>query len=136
MIRRFPVGTRYIVSLAILMVVLVMFVAACAGDQGGGGDPADAVEKYLTAKVAGDADGVRALLCSAMEADLDREANSFASVDAELDGMDCQRDGDTDVVRCAGKIVAVYGTENMDFPLGAYSVVQEGGEWKWCGETG
>jgi hypothetical protein len=93
------------------------------------------VEKYLTAKVAGDADGVKALLCSSMEGDLDREANSFASVDASLVDMDCKRDGSSDVVRCTGKITAVYGTENMDFPLGAYKVVQEGGDWKWCGET-
>ncbi|MBI5668210.1 MAG: hypothetical protein HZC41_09405 [Chloroflexi bacterium] len=132
----FAVGTRYIVSLQVLMLVLVLLLAACAGGEAGGGDPADAVEKYLTSKVAGDADGVKALLCSAMEADLDREANSFAAVDASLEGMDCQRDGSSDVVRCAGKIVAVYGTENMDFPLGAYKVVQEGGEWKWCGEAG
>lgn len=140
MTKRQNAGTRYISSLPMKLVFLMalllpLLLSACAGGQGGG-DPADAVEKYLTAKIAGDAEGVKALLCSAMEADLDREANSFAAVDAELEGMDCQREGSTDVVRCAGKIVAVYGTEAMDFPLTAYAVVQEGGDWKWCGEAG
>src|SRR5512145_215368 len=125
------VSLRKIIGVSLLLVLLL---AACAGDSGGG-DPAAAVEQYLTAKVAGDAEGVKGLLCSAMESNLDREASSFAAVEAKLEDMKCQRDGSTDVVRCEGKIVATYGTENMDFPLGAYQVVQEGGAWKWCGEA-
>jgi len=112
----------------------VMTLAACS--TGGAGDPAQVVERYLEAKVKADAQTVRSLLCSEMEADLERESMTFASVtDVKLEGMVCVRDDDTNTVRCQGKIVATYGTEKTDFPLVAYRVVQEDGEWKWCGET-
>jgi hypothetical protein len=39
------------------------------------------------------------------------------------------------VVDCQGKIVALYGAEQTEFPLGAYRIVLEDGQWKWCGET-
>jgi len=109
-----------------------MVAAACTSS---GGDPAKTVEDYLTAKVAGDETTLRGLLCSSMEADLQREAESFAGLDAKLEGMSCQRQGDSDVVTCSGQIVATYGTENTSFPLTSYKVVQEDGEWKWCGEA-
>jgi hypothetical protein len=111
-----------------------MILAACSTQ--GGGDPVRAVERYLTAKVEGDGETLRGLLCSAMEADLRREASSFASVDAQLEGMTCTRSGDSDVVTCSGQIVATYGAEQTEFPLTSYRVVQEDGEWKWCGEAG
>jgi hypothetical protein len=117
------------------LIVLALVLAACGGSSGGG-DPADAVERYLQAKVSGDGDTVLALLCSEMESAADREANSFTSVaDAKIEGMECTRDGDSEVVRCTGKITAVYGTEATEFPLASYRVVEEDGEWKWCGET-
>ena len=34
-----------------------------------------------------------------------------------------------------GRIVALYGTEETEFPLVSYRVVEEDGEWKWCGEA-
>ncbi len=111
---------------------LLLIVAACTSSAG---DPAKAVEQYLTAKVAGDETTLRGLLCSSMESDLQREVTSFQGLDATLDGMSCQRQSDTNVVTCTGKIVAVYGTENTEFPLTSYSVVQEDGQWKWCGEA-
>jgi len=117
-----------------VLIVLAMVLTACAAS--GAADPARNVEKYLQAKVKGDATAMRALLCSKMEAQLDQEATTFKGVvGVNIDGMACQRDGNSDVVRCQGKIVALYGTEKMDFPLVAYKVVQEDGEWKYCGET-
>jgi hypothetical protein len=111
-------------------------LAALTACSGGGGDPAGAVEKYLQAKIHGDADALRALLCSAMEADLERETQTFISVsEVRLEGMSCERVGDGDKVACQGKIVALYGTEQTEFPLVSYRVVQEDGEWKWCGEA-
>jgi len=116
------------------IVLSMMALAACS--SGGAGDPAKTVEQYLQAKVSADAEAIRGLLCSEMEADLERESMTFAGlVDVKLEGMACVRDGDTNTVRCQGKIVATYGTEKTDFPLVAYRVVQEDGEWKWCGET-
>jgi hypothetical protein len=113
--------------------MLLMF-AACA-PSAGGGDPAKVVEQYLTAKAAADEAAMRPLLCSAMEADLGREASSFASLEVKVEGMSCQRQGDSNVVTCAGKYVVTYGTEASDFPFSSYSVVQEDGAWKWCGEA-
>ena len=125
-------------ALLLLPAVVVMFAAACGGGGGGNtaGDPADTVERYLTAKVGRDAETVRSLLCSEMEAMLERETRAFDSVsDAHLEGMDCAAEGDGTTVRCTGKIVASYGAENTEFQLTAYRVVEEDGEYKWCGEA-
>jgi hypothetical protein len=79
---------------------------------------------------------VRRLLCTGREADYDIEITTFEGVsNARIEGMACARAGNTDVVRCQGKIVADYGDEQNEFPLTAYRVVQESGEWKWCGEA-
>ena len=119
-----------------ILAALASLIALTACSTGGAGDPAQIVEKYLEAKVRVDAQTIRSLLCSEMEADLERESMTFVSVtDVKLEGMVCVRDGDINTVRCQGKIVATYGTEKTDFPLVAYRVVQEDGEWKWCGET-
>jgi len=118
----------------ILLFSLVILMVAC--DEAGAGDPAETVEKYMQAKVEGDVDGIRALLCSEMEQFLERESNTFATVaGASIEDMECTAEGDGEVVRCAGKIVALYGTEEQEFPLVAYRTVQEAGEWKWCGEA-
>lgn len=116
-----------------LLVLAALFFAACSG---GGDDPAETVEQYLQAKVEGNGEQIRALLCSEMEMFLDRESHTFDSVSGvELEDMACQRNGESDVVRCDGRIVALYGTEETEFPLVAYRVVEEDGEWKWCGEA-
>jgi hypothetical protein len=114
--------------------LLLTILAAC----GSASDDAavQTVEQYLTAKVTGDTQTVTALLCSALEVNLMREANAFTSVtDARIEGMDCRKDANSSSVTCAGKIVALYGTEQTEFQLSSYAVVQEDGEWKWCGET-
>ena len=122
-------------SLLLFLIILALILTACATETGG--DPAAAVERYLQAKIEGDSETLRQLLCLPMEADLQREAASFASVtEVEIEGMACERVGDSDTVQCSGEIVALYGTENASFPLTTYRVVQEDGEWKWCGEAG
>jgi len=121
-----------IISISALFLLLILLLAAC----GGGGDPAQTVEDYLQAKVTGDADTIRALLCAEMEASLEREIQTFATVSGvELEGMACTYDEAGGRVSCDGRIVALYGTEETEFPLTNYRVVQEDGEWKWCGET-
>ncbi len=111
---------------------LGLLLTACNGS----GDPAKTVEQYLQAKVDGNEKVIRQLLCSQKEADAFQEINAFTSVTgAHIEGMSCQRLDDSDVVRCDGKIVALYGKEETDFPLSSYRVVQEDGEWKWCGEA-
>jgi hypothetical protein len=129
-------------KLTLLWLLILLALAAC----GGGGDEtaadpaARAVESYLTAKVAGDEDAIRAGLCSEMEAVLERELRTFESVaDARIEGMRCAADNATaaspQTVRCTGQIVATYGTEDTTFPLAAYRAVEEDGVWRWCGES-
>ena len=120
-----------------LAALAVALLAACGGgDTGGGDDPAArAVEDYLDAKVRGDEEAIRAGLCSEMESVLERELHTFDTVSGvHIDNMSCASDG-PEVVRCSGQIVALYGTEETTFPLGAYRVVQEDGVYRWCGET-
>lgn len=130
-----------------MMSAAALALAACGGtttpesappaatQSAPGEDAAQAVEMYLTAKVAGDRDAMAQVLCSSLESRLDAEALSFNAVEASIEGMRCSTDADGSSVTCEGRIVAVYGAENRDFPLGRYSVVEEDGAWKWCGEA-
>jgi len=111
---------------------LVLLLAACDA-AAPGTDAAQVVEQYLQAKVAADGEALRPLLCADLEADFEREANSFSGVEASIEGLACTQDSDSDTVSCDGTIVAVYDGENRDFPLTRYRVVQEDGAWKWCG---
>lgn len=117
----------------VFLVAAMLFLVACAGGEG---DPVTTVQDYLQAKVDSDADTIGRLLCSEMEAVLERETRTFDSVsDATIEGMSCAFDG-ANTVACDGRIVALYGTEETEFQLASYRVVQEDGEWKWCGEVG
>jgi hypothetical protein len=115
-----------------ILTALIFALAACAP-----GDPARTVEQYLRAKVEGDADAMRPLLCAEMETGLVDEVRTFETVSGvNINDMVCTRDSDADSVTCTGEIVATYGTENTTFDLTTYRVVQEDGEWKYCGEAG
>jgi hypothetical protein len=127
-------------KLILVMILAAVVLTACNGGTqsaapSGGDAAAKAVEAYLTAKVKVDQDGVRKLLCSEKEKDAETEATTFLGVtEPKIEGMKCTSIGDNKV-KCDGKITAQYGTEKNEFPLVTYRVVQEDGEWKWCGET-
>ena len=119
----------------VLTLAALFLLTACASTQTS--DPADAVERYLEAKIKGDREVMQELLCLPMEGDLTREAASFSSVtNARIENMQCEHTSGTDIVQCTGQIIATYGTEDSTFDLASYRVVQEDGEWKWCGEAG
>ena len=118
-----------------ILFIVTLSLVSCGGGESGGGDPAQAVEAYLQAKVSSDEATIRSLLCSEMEQFVDREIHTFDSVqDASIEGMACT-DAGNGRVTCEGTIIALYGTEETEFPLTNYQAVQEDGEWKWCGET-
>jgi hypothetical protein len=118
-----------------LLLFVVIILAACS--SGSGGDPAASVENYLQAKADSDGETIRQLLCSEMESVIEREIRTFESVsDVRIEGMACEQGSDPSIVNCAGKIVATYGAEDTEFPLSSYRVIEEDGEWKWCGEAG
>ncbi len=119
----------------VVLLLLVMFAAAACSSSSGT-DPAQTVEKYMQAKADADADTISQLLCSEIENVLERESRTFESVSGvHIEDMTCQQVGESEVVTCQGTIVATYGTEDMEFPLASYRVVEEDGEWKWCGEA-
>jgi hypothetical protein len=117
-----------------LLIAFALVAAACAADA-----PEDAVTGYWEAVVSGDETAARNLSCAANESEAQTRTASLGSLDARLEGMNCTAGGALDdggtQVTCEGAIVITYGTEDQELPLGNYKVVQEGGEWRMCGET-
>jgi hypothetical protein len=116
------------------IVLLIALFAACAQHE----DPKNVVEAYFTAAVAGDADKMRSISCDEWEAQADRQAQSFRTVQSTLQGMQCGKsgeDGSYTLVTCQGAIVMDYNGEQREFPLETYRVIQEDGTWHFCGEA-
>lgn len=121
--------------------LLILFVAtalltACSSSNSDA--PAKAVENYLNALVAKDAERLPTLVCGDWEDDALIELDSFQAVTASLENVSCNQtgtDGDTALVNCAGDIVASYNGEDqrLDLSVRTYQVVQEGGDWLVCG---
>ncbi|NWF68814.1 MAG: hypothetical protein HXY40_07000 [Chloroflexi bacterium] len=116
-----------------LIFLCLLLLTACVGQTD---NPAAMVERYLQAKVSGDEATMRTLICADMVDDLSIEVASFATVEAEIQDMACAQDAGSNTVTCSGVIAITYGTEVREFPLGTYRVVEEDGEWHWCGEAG
>lgn len=122
----------------IVLVTILSTLALTACASGNRDASAKAVEDYLDALVAKDADRLSTLSCGEWEDDALLELDSFQAVTARLDGVACEQtgtDGDTALVLCNGRIIATYNDEDQDLDLSVrtYQVVQEGGEWLVCG---
>lgn len=116
---------------------LLLVLSACSSGSNETG-AAEAIESYLQALIAKDADSLIGHSCAAWEADARLEYDSLAAVTARLEDPDCKetgQDGDATLVACTGKIVANYNGEDQDLSLSArtYRTIQEGGEWRMCG---
>lgn len=123
-------------ALQLLALALCLILVGACSTASTSNDPADVVLRYMAAKAKASIEDLRPLLCSRLESTLQQEAASFSGVEAKVEGASCSRQGDTNVVTCTGKIVAVYGLQTTEFPLSSYNVEEEDGEWKWCGEAG
>lgn len=126
---------RYSLSLLVLLLVGLL-LSACAEE----GSATGAVEDYIKAKVASDADKLADLACNAWDAQAVLDAQSFESVKAEAEDLSCSEDGtdgDYTLVTCTGQIVAEYDGETRTQDLGGttYRAIEEDGEWKMCGEV-
>jgi outer membrane lipoprotein-sorting protein len=118
------------------LLLTVSFLTGCASNNADA--PVQAVENYLNALVAKDADRLSTLSCGEWEDDALLELDSFQAVSARLEGLSCEQtgtDGDTALVLCNGNIIATYNDEDqeLDLSVRTYQVVEEGGEWLVCG---
>lgn len=124
-------GISFLLSLFFAMLLL----SACADES----SPTDAIESYLNAQVAGNADNLVKLSCAAWEAEAKTAAASFQSVDAKIEGLKCTEtgsDGDYKLITCEGTIVIQYRGEDprsQNVPDLTYRAVKENNEWKMCG---
>ena len=119
----------------LIVVLSTLLLASCGASTDA---PAKAVEDYLSALVAKDADRLPTLVCGAWEEDALLELNSLQAVSARLEEVSCSQtgaDGSAALVSCAGNIVLTYDTEDqkLDLSTRTYQVTQEGGDWLVCG---
>lgn len=134
----FPGSTKVnMVLLGLLILLLSALLAAC-GSGGGSDAAAQVVEDYYRALAEGNVDQMISLSCADWEQNARLEFDAFAGVQTELGDLQCTssgKDGDVTLVTCTGEILATYGNEQQNFPLGGidYRVVQEAGEWRMCG---
>ena len=125
---------KQLLILAIILTANVL-LTACATKIAA---PVQAVEDYLNALVAKDAERLPTLVCGDWEEDALIELDSFQAVTARLDNVSCEltgSDGDTALVNCKGSIVMSYNNEDqkLDLSVRTYQVKQEGGDWLVCG---
>jgi hypothetical protein len=97
-----------------------------------------AVETYVKALVARDANALKNASCAQWESNAQVELDSFTAVSISLEGLSCQeagKDGDATLVSCTGKIKASYNGENQELDLSnrTYRAIQESSEWRMCG---
>ena len=123
-------------SVIVLVIQAALALTACASSNSN--TPVKAVEDYLNALVAKDADRLSTLSCGEWEDDALLELDSFQAVNTRLEDIACQQtgtDGSTALVLCNGKIIATYDTEDqeLDLSVRTYQVVEEGDEWLVCG---
>jgi len=127
---------RKIFLIVLITIVSTLLLTACASKNDNA--PAKAVEDYLNALVAKDANRLSTLSCGEWEDSALLELDSFQAVNTRLDGASCEQtgtDGNMALVLCKGKIIATYNNEDQDLDLSVrtYQVVQQGGEWLVCG---
>jgi hypothetical protein len=126
---------RKFATFVLLMIMAALLYSAC----GKAADPAaKAVEGYFTALVNKDASALSALSCADWEPDALLELDSLQAVTTRLENLVCTAagtDGTTTQVNCQGKILATYNNEDqeLDLSVRTYQVVQQGGEYLFCG---
>ena len=125
---------KLLLILAMLLTANVL-LTACASKTDA---PVKAVEDYWNAIVAKDSERLPTLVCGDWEDDALTVLDSLHAVTATLDNFSCAQtgtDGDTTLVKCTGKILLTYNTENQEIDLSTftYQVTQDGGDWLVCG---
>ena len=126
---------KQLLILSLILIANILFTACSSSDSDA---PAKAVEDYLNALVAKDADRLPTLVCGDWEENALIELDSFQAVDVRLEDMSCTQsgtDGDTTLINCTGDIVMTYNNEDqkLDLSTRTYQVKEEGGDFLVCG---
>lgn len=126
---------KILLTLLIAMLANIL-LTACSSSTGDAS--AQAVENYLNALVAKDADLLPTLVCGDWEDEAFIELDSFQAVAVRLEDVACSQtgtEGDSALVNCTGSIIATYNEEDQEIDLShiTYQVVQQGGDWLVCG---
>ena len=126
------------VFLFTLLTALALTMLSACGSSNNTDAPAKAVEDYLNALVAKDANRLPTLVCGDWEEDALIELDSFQAVTARLENVACTQsgtDGETALVNCTGSIVATYNNEDqvLDLSVRTYQVTEDNGTWLVCG---
>jgi hypothetical protein len=128
--------TKYL-SLIIILAAITMIIG-CTPQKSDSSLASKAVMTYLDAIVSQNSDRLSNVSCKSWEDQALLDMDSFIGVSAKLDNVTCNetgREGDSTVVSCNGNILATYNNEQqkIDLSTHAYTVVNEGGEWRVCG---
>ena len=126
---------RKLLLILAMLLTANLLLTACASKTDA---PVKAVEDYWNAIVAKDSERLPTLVCGDWEDDALTVLDSLQAVTAKLDNFSCAQtgtDGDTTLVKCTGKILLTYNTENQEIDLSTftYQVMQDGGDWLVCG---
>ena len=117
------------------MCMAVLLFSAC----GQATNPAaKVVAGYFTALVNKDSSVLSALSCADWEPNALLQLDSLQAVTTRLENLACTAsgtDGTTTQVNCQGKILTTYNNEDqeLDLSVRTYQVVQQGGEYLFCG---
>ena len=118
------------------VITFSLMLSACAKES----SASEVIESYLKAKVDSDAEKLVALACADYEAEATLDADSFAGLNAKIQGLTCTEsgtEGDSTLVTCNGTLQIEYrGEEPRTSPLDdtVYLARKVGGEWKMCGQ--
>lgn len=128
-----PKMSKLLILVAALAASLGVMAACQPGDA-----PAKAVERYLQAVTAKDADKAVSASCADWEASARQEVDSFQAVNVTLKDLKCAsagEDGAARLVSCTGTIAVSYNAENREVSLAGkvYRVTQQGSDWFMCG---
>ena len=119
---------------SIFVIAFALALAGCSQKN----NAATAIEAYIQALAAQDANQLAIVSCSEWESSAQVELDSFSAVSAVLENLTCQessQDADSILISCSGKIILDYGGEIQELDLSSrgYLARQEGGEWRMCG---
>lgn len=100
--------------------------------------PEAVVYRYLEARTRTNSADMQALSCAKWDSQALVQSQSFRAMNAQLQNVSCMAstpEGDAVTVSCEGVIRTVYNGQTRDWAISGYSLVQEEGEWRICGEA-